>query len=168
MTARLSSEDHSLAIWLPIKLRIFVFTNGGEVNSPWWVIQIAAAPAPLHSSLYCFPQAKVSEYIWFACLCCRIYVHESPEGLWLRPGSADRESCCFRSLYASFLLLLEDRPRWWFSARGGSGRGKFTPLAHDSPYLRHILSHGKGKGLWSAFILRFMTASHCQARGDVF
>lgn len=149
MTARLSSEDHSLAIWLPIKLHIFVFTNGGEVNSPWWVIQRAAAPVPLHSSLYCFPQAKVSEYVWFAYLHCRIYVHESPEGLRLHPGSADRGICCFRSLCASFLLLLEDRPKWRFSARGRSGLGKFTPLARDSPYLRHVLSHGEGRGLWS-------------------
>lgn len=148
MTARLSSEDHSLAIWLPMKLHIFIFTNGGEVNSPWWVIQIVAAPVPLHSSLYCFPQAKVSGYIWFVWLHCRIYRHESPEGLWLPPGSMDSGSCYFRNLCTSFLLLLEDRLGWRFSARGRSGRGQFTPLACGSPYLRYVLSHGKGNGLW--------------------
>lgn len=105
-----------------------------------------AAPVPLHSSLYSFPQAKVSEGIWFACLRCRIYIGESPEGLWSHPGSAVWE------------LLFEEPVRlcpapaggqtsWWFSARGRSGCGKFIPLALDSPDLRHVLSHGEGKGL---------------------
>lgn len=137
---------HSLASWLPIKLHIFVFTNGGEANSPWWVILIAAAPVPLHSSLLCFPQAKASECIWFACLRGRVWVGDAPEGLWLCPGSADQERCHLRSLCVSSLLLLEDRARSWFSARGRSGCGKFTPSACDSPYRRYL---GKGEGLRS-------------------
>ena len=149
MTARLSSEDHSLTIWLPIKLHIFIFTNRGEVNSPRWVIQIVAAPVPLHSLLYCFPQAKVSEYIWFACLRCRIYVPESPEGQWLHPGSVDRGIAVLGACTPLFLLWSEDGPRWWLSTRGESGRGTFSLVTCDSPYLRHVFSHDKGLDLWS-------------------
>lgn len=109
------------------ELHIFLFTNRREVNSPWWVIQIAAAPVSLHSSLYCFPQAKVSEYL-VSFLCCGVYIHESLEGLQLYPGSVAQgaASGVCSPLPAPVGEKIEGL-RSCSGARAGAGGGRSAP-----------------------------------------
>ena len=127
------------------KLHIFLLTNRREVNSPWWVIQIAAAPVSLHSSLYCFTQAKVSEYL-VSFLCCGVYIHESVEGLQLYPGSVAQGAVS--GACSPFPALAGEKTEVVFWSTGRSRRWKICSLvAYDSLYFRHPLLDCKGKGL---------------------
>lgn len=149
------------------ELHIFLFTNRREVNSPWWVIQIAAAPVSLHSSLYCFPQAKVSEYL-VSFLCCGVYIHESLEGLQLYPGSVAQgaASGVCSPLPAPVGEKIEGL-RSCSGARAGAGDGRSAP-SWPMTLFSHPFPHCNGKGLRLKLHPEMCVSCHCWRGEDIF